>query len=90
MVTMNLEQAMARIKELEEERDELLKELEYYRSRKTSGRKKHNEKWMSTYNDFVVKYESGMTLIEIANSSDVSQRTLYRYKAYYDGIKGLK
>ena len=38
-------------------------------------------------NDFVVGYESGMTMVEIAKRNNVSERTIYRYKAYYDKIK---
>ena len=49
------------------ENAELREELEYYRNRKLSGRQKHNAKWMAIYNDFVVGYESGMTMVEIAN-----------------------
>ena len=52
-----------------------------------SGRQKHNAKWMAIYNDFVVGYESGMTMIEIAKRNNVSERTIYRYKAYYDELK---
>ena len=65
----------------------LREELEYYRNRKMSGRQKHNAKWMAIYNDFVVGYESGMTMIEIAKRNNVSERTIYRYKAYYDELK---
>ena len=44
-------------------------------------------KWMAIYNDFVVGYESGMTMVEIAKRNNVSERTIYRYKAYYDKMK---
>ena len=67
--------------------NKMLKELEYYRNRKLSGRQKHNAKWMAIYNDFVVGYESGMTMVEIAKRNNVSERTIYRYKAYYDKMK---
>ena len=73
--------------ELEKENAELREELEYYRNRKLSGRQKHNAKWMAIYNDFVVGYESGMTMVEIAKRNNVSERTIYRYKAYYDKMK---
>ncbi len=79
--------AIKRIEELEKENAELREELEYYRNRKLSGRQKHNAKWMAIYNDFVVGYESGMTMVEIAKRNNVSERTIYRYKAYYDKIK---
>ena len=85
--TVTLEEALKRIEELEKENAELREELEYYRNRKLSGRQKHNAKWMAIYNDFVIGYESGMTMIEIAKRNNVSERTIYRYKAYYDKMK---
>ena len=54
---VTLEEALKRIEELEKENAKLREELEYYRNRKLSGRKKHNAKWMAIYNDFVVGYE---------------------------------
>ena len=85
--TVTLEEALKRIEELEKENAELREELEYYRNRKLSGRQKHNAKWMAIYNDFVVGYESGMTMVEIAKRNNVSERTIYRYKAYYDKLR---
>ena len=82
-----LEDALKRIEELEKENAKLREELEYYRNRKLSGRQKHNAKWMAIYNDFVAGYESGMTMVEIAKRNNVSERTIYRYKAYYDKMK---
>ena len=32
-------------------------------------------------------YESGMTMVEIAKRNNVSERTIYRYKAYYDKLR---
>ena len=84
---VTFEDAIKRIKELEKENAELRGELEYYKNRKLSGRQKHNAKWMSIYNDFVTNYENGMTMVEIAKRNSVSERTIYRYKAYYDKIK---
>ena len=84
---ITLEDAVKRIKKLEKENAELKEELEYYKNRKLSGRQKHNAKWMAIYNDFVAGYESGMTMIEIARRNNVSERTIYRYKAYYDELK---
>lgn len=66
--------------------NKMLRELEYYRNRKLSGRQKHNAKWMAIYNDFVIGYESGITMVEIAKRNNVSERTIYRYKAYYDKV----
>ena len=84
---LTLEDALKRIKDLEKGNATLREELEYYKNRKMSGRQKHNAKWMALYNDFVVCYEGGMTMVEIAKRNNVSERTIYRYKAYYDEIK---
>ena len=86
---VTLEDALRRIAELEKDNVELREELEYYKNRKMSGRQKHNAKWMAIYNDFVACYESGMTMVEIAKRNKVSERTIYRYKAYYDKMKSM-
>ena len=70
---INIEEALKRIEELEKENAKLREELEYYRNRKLSGRQKHNAKWMAIYNNFVVGYESGMTMVEIAKRNNVSE-----------------
>ena len=80
------EEALAQIDELKQENKKLIEELDYYKNRKMSGRQKHNAKWMALYNDFVVCYENGMTVLEIAEKNNVSERTMYRYKAYYEEI----
>ena len=87
---ITLEDAIKRIKKLEKENAELKEELEYYKNRKMSGRQKHNAKWMAIYNDFVVGYENSMTMVEIAKRNHVSERTIYRYKAYYDKMREEK
>lgn len=84
---MTLEEALDRISELETENAKLKEELEYYKNRKASGRQKHNAKWMAIYNDFVVCYEGGMTMVEIAKRNNISERSIYRYKAYYDKLR---
>lgn len=84
---MTLDEAMNRITELEKENARLKEKIEYYKNRKTSGRQKHNAKWMAVYNDFVVCYEDGMTMVEIAKRNNISERSIYRYKKYYDEIK---
>ena len=81
-----LEEALSLIAELEAENKALREELEYYKSRKPSGRKKHDETWMASYNDFAAKYEGGMSIMEIVNQGAISRRTAYRYKAYYDEL----
>ena len=87
---ITLAEALKRIEELENENAELREELEYYKNRKLSGRQKHNAKWMAIYNDFVDCYENGMTMIEIARRNNVSERTIYRYKAYYDMMRKVE
>ncbi len=87
---ITLGEALKRIQELENENAKLREELEYYKNRKLSGRQKHNAKWMAIYNDFVAGYESGMTMIEIAKRNNVSERTIYRYKAYYDKMRKVE
>lgn len=87
---ITLAEALKRIEELENENAELREELEYYKNRKLSGRQKHNAKWMAIYKDFVDCYENGMTMIEIARRNNVSERTIYRYKAYYDKMRKVE
>ena len=87
---MELAEALKRIEELEHENELLRSELEGYRNRKPLGRKKHDDTWMASYKDFVVKYEGGMSIMEIVNSSDISRRTAYRYKSYYDSLTNQK
>ena len=87
--TMTLEDALQRIAELETENSKLREEIEYYKNKKTSGRQKHNAKWMSIYNDFVVCHEQGMTMVEIAKRNGISERSVYRYKAYYDEMQNM-
>ena len=85
-----LEEALKCIEKLEKENAELKDELDYFRRRKASGRQKHNAKWMETYNNFVKCHESGMTNIEIAKLNGISERSVYRYKAYYDAMKKME
>lgn len=87
---VTLEAALKRIDELEKETADLREKLEYYRNRKLSGRQKHNAKWMAIYNDFVAGYEDGITMVEIAKRNNVSERTIYRYKAYYDKVRQVE
>ena len=78
-----LEDALKRIKELEKEVALLKEENEKLRGRNFGGRKKHDEAWMASYNDFAIKLENGMTITEIVAESEISTRTAYRYLAYY-------
>lgn len=83
MKITTLDEAIKRIKELDEEIAELKAENEKLRNRNFGGRKKHDEAWMAAYNDFIVKYKGGMKIMEIVAEGDVSRRTAYRYLAYY-------
>ena len=83
MKIKTLDEALKRIKELEHEVAELKAENEKLRNRNFGGRKKHDEAWMAAYNDFIVKYESGMALMEIVAEGEISRRTAYRYLEYY-------
>ncbi|MCR4649489.1 MAG: helix-turn-helix domain-containing protein [Lachnospiraceae bacterium] len=83
----DLNSALKRIQELEKENSDLKAELEYYKNRKVSGRQKHNAKWMAIYNDFTICHEKGMSIEEIANRNNISERSIYRYKAYYEEMK---
>ena len=75
-----------KIDELQKENEELKSEIESLKARNLGGRKKHNDAWMASYQKFAVKYESGMTIMEIVNEGIISRRTAYRYKAYYDDM----
>ena len=79
-----LEEAMTHIDELEMENEELRAEIERLKARNLGGRKRHNAAWMASYQEFAIKYEAGMTIMEIVKEGQISRRTAYRYRAYYD------
>ncbi len=91
MKIKTLKEAMDRIKELEKEVAELKEENEKLRSRNYGGRKRHDDAWFASYNDFMIKYQGGKTLMEIVSEGEISRRTAYRYLEYYkkmmEGIK---
>ena len=89
-MVITIEQALERIAELEAENKALREELERYKNITPAGRRKHDETWMASYNDFAAKYESGMSIMEIVNQGEISRRTAYRYKAYYDELRNKK
>lgn len=79
-----IEEAMTHIDELEIENEELRAEIERLKARNLGGRKRHNAAWMASYQEFAIKYEAGMTIMEIVKEGQISRRTAYRYRAYYD------
>lgn len=83
---MNLEQALNRIEELEEEVASLKAELKKYENKSLGGRKKHDDKWQSNYDQWVKLYEDGETVAAIMDATGMSRRTFYRYRAYYEGL----
>ena len=72
-----LEEALKRISELEEENANLKAQLDEYKGRKFAGRPKHDAKWMESYKDFEIKYNDGMTIMEIVAEGNISRRTAY-------------
>lgn len=89
MEVKTLEEALMLIEELEKQNAELRLENEKLRSRNFGGRKKHDDAWMSSYNDFILRYEEGETVKEIVAEGIVSRRTAYRYLAYYRGLRDM-
>jgi len=87
MVINTLDQAMERIAELEKENASLKEQIAYYENRKLSGRKKHNDKWQAQLEELSVMFKEGKSVAEIEKIADVSRRTIYRYKTYYDAMK---
>lgn len=89
MKIKTLEEAKIRIKELEKEVAELRAENERLLG-SMGGRKKHDEKWMASYNEFALMYEDGKNIAEIVSEGKISRRTAYRYLAYYKELNGKK
>lgn len=87
---MTLEKALERIAELEKENEELRDKVDYLMHNPVPGRRRHDAKWQESYNDFVMHYESGMSIMEIVDLGRISRRTAYRYKEYYEKINGLR
>lgn len=86
---MNLEQALKRIEELENEVVSLKAELKKYENKSLGGRKKHDEKWQQVFEKWSALYEKGESMSNIMNETGMSRRTYYRYKAYYEGIMNM-
>lgn len=88
-MSITLEDALKRISELEKEVEYLKDEIKELKTH-LGGRRKHDKAWMASYNDFAVKYEGGMSIMEIVSEGAISRRTAYRYKSYYDELKKNK
>ena len=86
MEIKTLDDALKRIRELEKEVIKLQAENEKLLNRNFGGRKKHDEAWKASYNDFISQYESGKSIMEIVSAGDISRRTAYRYLEYYREI----
>ena len=80
-----LEEALQYISQLESENKALREEVERYRSIKPAGRKKHDKTWMASYNNFVVKYEKGMSIMEIVSNSEAVARRTGRHAGWLHG-----
>ncbi len=87
MEDITLKEALERIKQLENEIVELTAENKRLLNRQHGGRKKHDETWTASYNDFIIKYENGIKLKDIVAEGNISRRTAYRYLAYYKKIQ---
>lgn len=85
-----LEEALERIAQLELENAKLREELQNYRNKKVAGRKKHDEAWTESYNTFAKLYSDGLTIMEIVDEAEISRRTAYRYKKYYDEMRKVR
>ncbi|MCR4792235.1 MAG: helix-turn-helix domain-containing protein [Lachnospiraceae bacterium] len=89
MKIKTLEEAQKRIKELEKEVAELKAENERLLG-SMGGRRKHDEKWMASFNEFAIMYKDGLSIAEIVDKGDISRRTAYRYLAYLKELDGEK
>jgi hypothetical protein len=90
MEIKTLEEALLKINELENEISDLKAENERLRNRNFGGRKRHDEAWMASYNDFIIKYNDGKSVMEIVAEGDISRRTAYRYLEYYKQIRDME
>ncbi len=81
---MTLKEAEKRIRDLEKENAQLKEQVKTLEARSVGGRKKHDAKWMASYNAFVALYEKGLSMTEIVSRSKCSRRTCYRYKSFYE------
>ena len=78
-----MEQLRQRIAQLEQENEELRERVAYLEGLPQAGRRKHDEKWLASYHEFEVAYETGMGMVEIVKTCNFSRRTAYRYLEYY-------
>ena len=76
-----LEEAMTHIDELEIENEELRAEIERLKARNLGGRKRHNAALMASYQEFAIKYEAGMTIMEIVK--EILLTLMILWKALY-------
>ncbi len=78
-------QAVREASALKSEIEQLKKEIAELKKLKTVkvGRKKHDEKWTENYKQVVEMRESGVTVKEIADTLNISERTCFRLIGEY-------
>ncbi len=87
---MNLDEALKRVDELEKEVETLKHEIEELKNKPQAGRKRHDDSWTASYNEFVCEYENGHSIVEIVEMGKVSRRTAYRYLEYYKALNKIE
>lgn len=92
-ITTEIKKTAERRLELSMEREEKLrnrlKELEETtfapkHNERNAGRKKADDKWVESFNNFVRLYESQKSKDEIMEKMKISRATYFRYKKIYD------
>lgn len=96
---MTLEEALAKIQELEQQVTSLKEELsqvsELYQkvrerrfNERGAGRKKNDAKWQARFQEFVQLFDEHKSETEIESAMKISRSTYYRFKKHYlDGNK---
>lgn len=85
--SMTLKEAQNRIKELESEVKTLKELLQKYENKSLGGRHKHDDKWQQGFDVWVNLHEGGYAIAEVMDKMEISRRTYYRYKEYYQSLK---
>lgn len=83
MTKQELEEKVKELQKIIIEKDEEIKRLKGSNPR-NAGRKVADEKWVASFNQFMVLYESQKSIYEIMNEMNISRATYYRYKRLYE------